>query len=439
MSAPDPFAVLLPAAAATMPVAWGAVRIPALPPDYAPSTRELTDPDPGVRFARRTIARIGDADTSELLLIDKTAPHARHDLMLVAPRAGATPDALDPASAARFWGCALNFVRFVSDPAVIERFGLDGGQLHLALNCDPHTRDRESVQASKQLHLHLIHWDASELAPLSAPQPTLATLAPHDRRQALDPATLPGARLIAERLAALPLGIPGARVVPVDPARQLAGLDPLGCTLRLPGWETLASPAFGALIARLHRCLDGLAGELLDALTGQRTPPSPWRRHRLRPVAARRAALETLDCSAASRAELAALAERLRDLAPATAARLARATPARRQQLMTLDQPSYALTLRVPARTRTATPPLAAREIELGIQPKLFCGIGGAGLLGIDALPCVRIVRGVGTLSPAQWRQRLAFQQDFARANRDQLAVAPQTLARFHGAATGWR
>jgi hypothetical protein len=55
---------------------------------------------------------------------------------------------------------------------------------------------------------------------------------------------------------------------------------PLGCVIRLPGWQVLESPAFEDMIRRLHRRLTQTGELLLDAFTGHGEPPPPWQRHR---------------------------------------------------------------------------------------------------------------------------------------------------------------
>jgi hypothetical protein len=81
---------------------------------------------------------------------------------------------------------------------------LSGGQLHLALNCDPNTVDRESVQAAKQFHLHLLYWTAAELAALSRSSRPPSRLADETsafrRRQCMDPLGFLGAHVMHRAL-----------------------------------------------------------------------------------------------------------------------------------------------------------------------------------------------------------------------------------------------
>ena len=436
----DPFAVLIPEPAARMPVAWDALRVPGPPAAFALTPRELDAPAPLERFHRRTIQLLdcAGAGGDRLALVDKAMPHALHDLMLSEASAVDKPTPADVAAdtGRALWRTGLEFVRFVSDPGSQRTFGLEGGELHLALNCDPNTADRESVQAAKQFHLHLLCWTPEELSALARPDRLGDMTDVRLRRQLLDPLAFLGARIIAEAVAGLDSALAGAAWLPDDPAAVVAGRRPPGALLRLPGWDVLGEPGFEDLIRRLHRRLEQTAAMLLAAFTGRREAPPPWRRHPLLPMAEIAARVDALDLSAETRDGLRRLAAGLRDLPPLAAEHLSGADPATRMHCMTLNQPCYGLNLmaaggfgsgqgreRRRSGNRQPLPP-AAGEVLLVVQTKLFSGTGGAGLLALDGIPSVRILRGQGAYTPRQWQRRAAFQRAFAEHNSAALAAA---------------
>ena len=418
----DPFCGLFPGGIESLRVAWHHLRVPGPPPGFTLDADEIAHPDPGRRFARRTIQLIDCAQGCETLaLIDKASPHSRYDLMIseVSPATKSTPTDVRPATGCALWRTGANFVRYCSDPAMAEQFSLGGGELHLALNCDPHTQDRESVQAAKQFHLQLLYWDAPLLAPLNAAQTLGEIPDARLRRQALDPLSFLGAQLLSEDLSRIDLGVPGAALLAPDPAAVLRGERPLGCLIQLPGWGVLDSPDFEDLIRRIHGRLESLAARMLATFTGRRDTPAPWVRHPPLPHREITARIARLSHSDEVKAGLRLLAGALRVLGPSAARRLANAAPARRMDLMTLNQPSYALNLHAPVPTEGAL--AAADVVHLIIQPKLFSGIGGAGLLTLGGVPSVRILRGEGAFTLEQWHHRTCFQQAFARFNRERL------------------
>lgn len=455
--APDPFSALVPAAAADMPVAWDALRVPGPPLGFELTLGEITAADPLDRFHRRIIQLFDGqllnngshaVSRDRLALVDKAMPHALYDLMLseTSPINKPTPVEVLPSTGQLLWRTGLELVRFVSEPRHQRKFGLSGGQLHLALNCDPNTADRESVQAAKQFHLHLLYWNAAELAALrrSLRQPSrLAdqTLAVR-RRQCLDPLGFLGARVIHWALADFQFGIPDVRLLDCDAAAVADGSLPLGCVIRLPGWQVMASPAFEDMIRRLHRLLTQTGELLLDAFTGHAEPPLAWQRHSLRSDAEIDARLVAIGCPEPLRAGLLTLAAGLSDLSARQASRLRRASPRSRKHCMTLNLPCYALNLHAPRTNCFDTPLIEADGVYLTLQTKLFSGIGGAGLLGLCDIPSVRVLRGRGHYSEADWRRRTDFQRAFALHNDAALRRMPgpgrSPVRRFVDCQRGW-
>lgn len=408
----------MPSAAAEMPVAWQRLMVPGVPAGFALTDEERNAPLPLQRFHRRIIARLdAAADRADgLALVDKVIPHALYDLMLSEVSASDKPTPMDvrPATGEALWRTGAAFVRFVSEPEQRRAFGLDGGQLHLAMNCDPATRDRESVQAAKQFHLHLLYWTLEELAPLRSAERAGGRAGSRLMRQLLDPLSFLGARIIRESLAGTELGIAGAELLDDDTAAVCSGARPLGCLIHLPGWEVLESAAFERLVRQLHATLQETAAALQAAFTGVREPPPSWCRHPLLPLADIRRRVSALGYSPAVTESLLALAARLRDLTARRAALLRRATPGARKHCMTLNQPCYSLNLHAPIRNGPQTPLIGADGVYLILQTKLFSGTGGAGLLTLGGLPSVRVIRGRGTFSQQAWRKRAAFQRAFA-------------------------
>jgi hypothetical protein len=466
----------MPAAVGRMPVAWHQLKIPSAPPGLALSPAERAATTPGERFRRRTIQRLevrprpnspshrpgspiesktAGADperTEQLALIDKVSPHALYDLMLTEvspPEAGRAPKAdagsVDPITGRILWQSAANFHRFTTMPEIRRAFELDNGWLQLALNCDP-TTDRESVQALKSFHLHLIYWRAPELRPLRQAERFADQRDPYLSRQCLDPISFLTPLLLEDCLADLDLEPSGASWLPADAEASCTGCRPLGSLLLLPSWDGLATPAFERLIRALHQRLLETAERLLYAFTGMTRAPAPWHRHRLLPMRQIAANLEPLGLRAEVREALLELAQRLRNLSPPLGAFLRRRSATQRMHCMTLRQPCYSLSLSaMDARGRATTG--AQGPLILSIQPKLFSGIGGAGLVSLPGLPSVRVLRAHGQYSESDWMRRAAFQQRFAAYNTQSLIASPQgrggellcgPIHHFRGAASGW-
>lgn len=434
----------MPAELSQMPVAWQQLRIPGPPQALELSPTEQTAKTPAARFSRRTIQRLelsrdsvpgskrppSPELTDQLALIDKASPHALFDLMVteVSPANTAGTGKTDagsvmPITGQVLWQTAANFQRFVISPEVHRELGhaeaaRQPGWLQLALNCDPNTNDRESVQALKSFHLHLLYWRPSELMLLTRSDRLSEQHNPYLVRQCLDPLSFLGPRLLNDRLADLEpeLRALGAHLLPADAAATCAGARPMGCLIQLPNWALLATPAFEHLIRLLHQRLAETATALLKAVTGREQAPAPWQRHRLLPMHQIAQNLVALGLSAESRAGLLALTERLSDLPGQLAQYLRQASPARRMHCMTLNQPCYSLSLSPMDRLGRSTMGCEG-PLLLSLQLKLFSGIGGAGLVSLPGLPSVRVLRAQGQFSEADWQRRVNFQRRFAAYN----------------------
>jgi hypothetical protein len=447
----DRLAALYPDDVNDLPVAWHQLRIAGPPASYRLTPRERDSDDLAERFGRRTImafdirsndpAAVLQAD--RLAFVDKAVPHSQYDLMCaeVSAAAKATVREIGRQTASAIWCSAYNFVAFVSRPEIQRTYGLQGGQLHLALNCDPNTRDRESIQASKQFHLHFLYWTQQELAALRRAERSTDARSLLQRRL-LDPLAFVAPAVLAERLGAFDLDNRAMTLLPFHPADSIHGCKPMGCLIRLSDWAVLKTPEFVYTIDRIHTCIAETSAQLQEAFTGQAQPPGLWHRHALLPPSVIRDNIDRLGFSARTIAALHHLAGALSDVSPNLMDFMKKHGGARRRHLV-LNSPCYALNLYAPMQNSIAEPLIAAKEVYLIIRVKLFSAIGGAGLLCLNETPCVRIVREEGVLSEPLWRQRTRFQSGFVSYNYPLIQQTAKTSAlveyRFGDFETGWQ
>jgi len=450
-AAQDRLAALYPDDVDDLPVAWCQLRVAGPPAGYRLTPQERDSADLSERFRRRTIMAFdvqsnGPAAGSQvdrLAFVDKAVPHSRYDLMCAEVSTAAKPTVRDIGrqTAAALWRSAYNFVSFVSRPESQRAYGLEGGQLHLALNCDPNTRDRESIQAGKQFHLHFLYWTQQELAALRDVAYDAGARSLLQRRL-LDPLAFVAPAMVVERLRTLDLENGAMALLPFHPADSIHGCKPMGCLIRVSEWAVLRSPEFVDTIDRIHHCIAATSAQLQQAFTGQAQPPKVWCRHALLPPAVIRDNIDRLGFSAATTAALHHLAGALRDVSPRLMDFMKRHGRARRRHLA-LNNPCYALNLYAPAHNSFSVPLIDAPEVYLIIRVKLFSAIGGAGLLCLNEVPCVRIVREQGAFSERLWRQRARFQSDFVAYNYPLIektgAASAPVYYRFGDFETGWQ
>ncbi len=427
----DPFAALYPEDINSLPIAWDHVRIPGPPAAYRLTPEERCSTDNSIRFKRRTIQRFdlhstgvgGLAQLYHLAFIDKVSPHSLYDLMCteVSDPLKATVSAIGRETGEAMCRSAYNFVDFVSRPDIIESFGLQNGELHLGVNCDPNTLDRESIQASKQFHMHFLYWTQAELAPLQRAKVTVTSV-PNDllRKRLLDPLLYLGAALVEERLRRSNFNADGVQLLPFSAAASIHKGLALGCLLRLDEWTVLNTSGFVAAIETIHQCIQTSSEELLAAFTGHTDPPAIWERHPLLPHPKIVDNIGRMGFSEALDSRLRDLARELRDLSALNMDYLKRHKAARLRH-MTLNNPCYAMNLYAPRHNQSDQPLIEVQEIYLSVQVKLFSAIGGSGLVPLRGFPCVRIVRGSGEFSETMWRKRARFQREFVTYNHSMI------------------
>ena len=223
------------------------------------------------------------------------------------------------------------------------------------------------------------------------------------------------------------------------PDAILDGAKPLGCLLRFNDWALLETPAFSQALRAIHQTIEDSSHQLARVFTGYALPPPRWQRYPLLPPEQILANISDLGLSSETRAGLATLARVLRRTTPSLMDFFKR-HPDFRTRHLTLNMPCYSLNIHAPQLNHSDRPLLAAEEILLAIQPKLFSPIGGAGLLYLNGIPSVHIVRGKGYYSTDAWRQRARLQSEFAAYNQAAESSAELAISchRFVDCETGW-
>ena len=422
----DCLEALYPEELKDLPVAWDQVKIPGPPGPYRLSGSEGDSILAKDRFRRRTIQAFnlypaGAADeghTDRLAFIDKAIPHSLYDLMCTeaSDAVKATVSDISRQTGRAVCQSAYNFVSFLSRPETFQTYDLAGGQLHLAVNCDPNTLDRESVQASKRFHMHFLYWRRQELKLLQGVACNRRQTRKLLRQRMLDPLFILGPAMIHERLHEENFRYEGMRLIPFRPDEiMVQGMTP-GCLIRLDTWGRLKTEAFTQCINHIHCCIKATSRQLQHAFTGQSQPPDPWQRHALLPYPVIVDNIGKLSFSRRPSEGLVHLARVLRNISPQLMNYLKRRSGHRIRHLV-LNNPCYTLNLYSPDEHQIDRPLIESKAVYLSIQVKLLSAIGGAGLLCLKGVPIVRIVREQGEFSAESWSTRARFQRDYTAYN----------------------
>lgn len=373
-----------------------------------------------------------------LAVIDKAFPHSLFDVMLLVARddimrtgIGNTPDQV----LAALLQAASAFAGFLSDPAVLRAFGLEGGQVGIAWNHDP-TIDRDNGQWwDKRLHLHLNCWPRTVQRTVR-PVRLGDIRDPTARRSLVDPVaylahqvmvdalhhftrydvTLPGVTLpgvtrhgVAVSGAALPAG---CEILGPDPGRDAELLLPVGLKIALPGWRFVTTPQCLQLLRTLHDTASAVYERLRRCFTGSTTGPGPWRRPRLLPAGDVRDNLSRLPWLSPSAAGgLVQLRRTLRDVTDREM-RLLQDRPDIANRCLSLGGLSYNLSFHTPHPATAAHPIADADDLYLVMQFKLVSYVGSSPAVGGAVASLIDRTHGP-VMTTAQRRLRHAFQQAY--------------------------
>jgi hypothetical protein len=367
----------------------GALHLPVNPALLAP---RLADPPPERQntgrwrdyYAGYILGELPQTPEPETLaLVDKAFPHSLFDLMVLVARddvlrtsVGDLPDSV----LASLLQVAVRFVDYLSDPATVGAFGLDGGQVTIGWNYDP-TIDRDNGQWwDKRLHAHLNCWGprtcrAVRPVPLHSITDTVL------RRSLVDPVAYLGHEVFVDALrhADLPAD---CRLLGPDAARDAAERLPVGVKVALPGWSFLAEPECRRLLRLLHGTCAAAYRALHEAFTDPASPTGLWHRPRLLPAGEVAAKLDQMSwLQPGTRAQLMALRHRLRDLTAHELA-LMRQRPGLANRCLTLSGLSYHMALFTPGQISSTRPLTTTTALYAVVQVKAISSIGSSPAVG---------------------------------------------------------
>lgn len=338
------------------------------------------------------LAHIGLNADETYMLIDKTNPHALHELMMMSAghpvRSGLHQHS--PAFGTAFGAIANCWVGHCLD---------NGLQPLVAWSYDPDTEDRETIQGEKRWHAHLMARTPAEMDAIAL-RAVPAGLVPHKRRRRIaEEASVLAALLAHDCLHA-------TRLETMEPTPFLERPSSTAALrLRLAeGWASLARSAFHADVRVLHELMQTLYDRILGGCFQGKA--ACWQRARL--VNRDPAAVDL------------PLSRRSRDALGHYLAAL--------YSTMVADADG----LRNDRERVTHTYPLAGLAYSMCISEEegsvymymranVFSDLGGAGVAVVEG-KLVKISKGTGILSQDELAARKLFQRHYlTRLRKDRL------------------
>lgn len=343
-------------------------------------------------------------------VVDKLFPHSRFDAMILAANDAkrSSVSELAPATLNAIFDLAARFVDHVSDPMVLERFGLEGSEVHICFNYDRDTTDRDNAMFyDKRFHLHLNCWPASDLASIETVR--FGDIEdPVVRRRIVDPVSTLAARVIRE--------VAGGDLHGHSIEDGLSADDgqPVGLRVRLGTWSSLRDTSVHKLLQSLHDCAERAYRDIRTAFVGVPDSGPPWTRPTLLAhdrIQENLAGIGYL--SNGSRAALNLLAASLADLDEREIEKC-RNDPAYAVRRMSLNGLDYSVGFYSRHGNTAARPLRDAQDVTLLMQCRLFGDVGGAGLPPLRGNAAVRLDRKSGpVMSEVEIAERTEFRRRY--------------------------
>ncbi len=355
-------------------------------PGYSPQGRPRELAEASLIWERTgVLAHVGAGPDESYMLIDKRHPHAQHEIMVMSAGARLRSGLHDhsPAFAAALGAMTTCFAGHCAAAGLYPV---------LSWSYDPATTDRESIQGEKRFHAHLVGRTGHEL--VQAARLTLPARAypARQRRRTVDEASVLGAMLAGDCLAAV-------RLHALELVEPLSTPQATACLqLRVPsGWESFTGPALFADLRTLHQILRGIYDATACAcLTGT---AGKWQRPA---VDASQARQVRLPLRSAGRD---ALGHYLAGLRPGLLADAGFYADPRNRDRTTHVYPLADLAYSVCFSEHHG-------ELFAHIRLNVFSDLGGAGVSVINGT-IVKVRKGAGTYDEDELADRAAFQRGF--------------------------
>ncbi|MBI5456580.1 hypothetical protein HY969_02470 [Candidatus Kaiserbacteria bacterium] len=345
------------------------------------------------------LQEVAAKDTEPVFLMDKLTPHSLYEVMIMSASVERKSSILDHDAATR----RLIFNLMSKFPEYAHSRGL---YPYLAFNYDPLTQDRESGQAEKRFHAHLIGRTSDELAEITEHQQPLGKISPMVRRRLVDETSILGSLIAFDYFKETPF-----RTIEIAPPLQQKNGPLLEFVLK-KGWDDLSTREFEADFCQIHSGLEKLYELLVSGVAEGQS--GEWKRPQLRlatDLPLEQSLREMKWLSPESRSAFLHFVKHLKSSIL--------------EKTHLFRNPKY-------RNITTHVYPLAGlcysvgfcednSHVKMVIKPQIFSDFGGAGLEKLNGI-ITRIRRGVGTFDDKEMAERKKFQSGFVERIEQSMA-----------------
>jgi len=343
-------------------------------------------------------------------LAPKFKPHSDYEMMLQStdnvvksPITSLTDEAVH-----YIFGTGYKFISFLSDPDVVEKFGMEGGYPYLVFNYDEYTTDRHSGMSKKPFHLHLNSWKKETIDEIE--EIDRDKVSPYYYESVVDPVfdltrTLAYDALDCEELNKY-----------IEKANPICGDQEIfysGVYKVKGGWKFLNSDEFPKFLKTVHRKLEERYREILKCFTGKDTVPDLYTRHALLPEEQIISNIVEADFQESTKEALAKLIPRVRTITNEEFQEICKNTDLR-DTIIPMRWLAYAISFHSNSYI-SVDKPYEEETCFMNCTPRLFTKIGGASIMNFPDRSLVKIDRGTGVFSQEEFDSHVEFQKEFAK------------------------
>lgn len=356
---------------------------------------------------------ITDHGVDYISLAPKFKPHSDYEMMLQSTdsKVKSPITSLTDEAVQYIFGTGREFIRFLSDKEVVDRYGLEGGYPYLVFNYDEFTTDRHSGMSKKPFHLHLNSWKKDTIDNIQ--EINVDEVSPFYYASVVDP-IFDLTRVLAKD--ALECDELKDFIEPVNPMCGNQEIYYSSVYRIKPGWEFLSDEQFSFMLKTVHRKLEERYKEILRCFCGTDELPQLYTRHLLLPRSEIMRNISTSKMQDSTKEALVKLIDRVRSITPEQFIEISKNTDYR-DTIIPMRWLAYSLGFFSNAYINQNNP-IGEQELYMNCTPRLFTKIGGASIMNFPDNSLVKIDRGEGNIDSSEFERRLEFHREFAKRLR---------------------
>lgn len=343
-------------------------------------------------------------------LASKFKPHSDYELMLQSTDSicKSAITSLSDEALYKIFGIGYEFIKFLSDPKIIKKYGMDKGYPYLVSNSDEFTTDRHSGMSKKPFHLHLNSWKAETINKIKPINKNKVSRFYYE--SVVDPIFDITQTLTRD---ALEHNEFAKYIKPVDLSCGEQTIEYSSVYEVVDGWNFLQKNDFVHLLKEIHLSLEKRYIEILKCFTGKETIPELYTRHQLLSKSEIIDNLTFSDMQDLTIKALIELVDRITSISPEQFKKISKKTNFR-DTLISLRWLAYSIAF-FSNDYINHDMPLTEKPLYMNVTPRLFTKIGGASIMNFPENSHVKIDRGEGHINQEEFDERLDFHQEFTK------------------------